>query len=138
MRPFQSVGIPINPVSTAFISTPASLKGSSLRGLRGSGCGCGPAGGCQCYNPGVSAYDPGRGVFAPGPVRWGMRGLGQNASLDQIIANTFSWVGGIVQTNLPASAAVPPQYGSTGAIGTQIMQWAPYLLIGYLAYKVIK
>jgi hypothetical protein len=145
MVPWKSSGTPIYPGYLASIAEPRVFGTSPFRGkgmgggnplgMRGyGGCSCAPGGGaCGCS--GVGAYDPGRAVYAK---RAGMRGLGQTASLDQIISNAFSWLGGVVQSNLPPSAAVPPQYGSAGAIGTQIMQWAPYLLIGYLAYKVIK
>lgn len=143
MIPAKSSGTPIYPGLVAKLSEPRvfgtspfrTLSGGNALGLRGyGGCSCAPGGGaCGCS--GMGAYDPGRAVYARRP---GMSGLGQSASLDQIISNAFSWLGGMVQSNLPASAAVPPQYGSAGAIGTQIMQWAPYILIGYLAYKVIK
>jgi hypothetical protein len=90
--------------------------GSKPFGL--SGCGCGPVGGCGCSG--------------------GLSGLGQSASLDQIIANAFNWLGGTVQANLPASASVPPQYGSAGALSTTLQQWLPWIIGGYLVYKVIK
>ena len=143
MQPVSSSAIPIFPGYVASISSPRPFGTSPYRGFRGgdagqmrgiySGCGCAPGGSCGCS--GLGAYDPGRAVYAKRP---GMRGLGQTASLDQIIANSFNWLGGIVQSNLPASAAVPPQYGSAGAIGTQLTQWAPYIIIGFLAYKLIK
>lgn len=82
-----------------------------------SGCGCGPVGGCGCE---------------------GMSGLAQSSSLDSIIANAFNWLSGTVQSALPTSASVPPQYGSAGALSTTIQQWLPYLIGGYLLYKVVK
>jgi hypothetical protein len=149
MIAYKSGGTPIHPGYLAKIAEPRpfgtspfrgyvpirQFRGGNPYGLRGlkGGCGCGPSGGaCSC--PGMGAYDPGRGVFA----KPGMGGLGQNTSLDQIIANGFNWLGGVVQANLPGSAAVPPQYGSTGAIGTQLMQWLPYIVGGILVYKLIK
>lgn len=84
-----------------------------------SGCGCGPVGGCGCSGGGLS-------------------GLAQSVSLDQIISNAFNWLGGTVESNLPTSAAVPPQVGSTGALLTTIQQWLPYIIGGYLLYKVVK
>lgn len=142
MIPAKSSGTPIYSGYVASLTEPRPFGTSPFRGFGGGnalglrgygGCSCAPGGACGCS--GVGAYDPGRAVFAKRP---GMKGLGQNASLDQIISNAFSWLGGVVQSNLPPSAAVPPQYGSAGAIGTQLMQWAPYIVIGYLAYKVIK
>lgn len=143
----KSGGTPIYPGYLAKIAEPRPFGTSPFRayvpvrqfrggnpvGLRG-GCGCGPTGGaCSC--PGMGAYDPGRGVFAP---KHGLHGLGQNVSLDQIIGNAFNWLGGTVQASLPGSAAVPPQYGSTGAVSTQLMQWLPYIIGGFLVYKLIK
>jgi hypothetical protein len=142
MIPAQSSGTPIYPGYVAKLSEPRVFGTSPFRNLSGGnplalrgygGCSCLPGGSCGCS--GMGAYDPGRAVYGP---KRGMAGLGQTASLDQIIANAFSWLSGTVQANLPGSAAVPPQYGSAGAIGTQLMQWAPYILVGYLAYKVIK
>jgi hypothetical protein len=153
MIPNKSSGIPIFPDYMAKITEPRPFGTSpfrayvpirqfrggnpaALRGLKG-GCGCGPSGGaCSC--PGLGAYDPGRGVFA----RPGLSGLGQNQSLDQLIANAFNWLSGTVQSNLPSSAAVPPQYGSPGAIGTQLTtqltQWLPYIIGGFIVYKLVK
>lgn len=145
MLPMKSNAVPISPSGTAlrsgakysFGTNPYRQSGFSggfdpgmqnnypgyltnpapgLSGVPG-GCGCGPVEGCRCS---------------------GLSGMGQNASLDQVIANTFSWLGGAVQSSLPASAAVPPGYGSVGALATNLMNWAPYLVIGYLAYKLIK
>jgi hypothetical protein len=143
----KSGGTPIFPGYLAKIAEPRAFGTSPFRGyvpirqfrggnpygLRGSGCGCGPSGGgCSC--PGMGVYDPGRAVFA----KPGMGKMGQNASLDQIIGNTFNWLSGTVQASLPGTAAVPPQYGSGGAIGTQLLQWAPYIIGGILVYKLIK
>jgi hypothetical protein len=146
MVPMKSQAVPINPSGTAlrsgaqysFGTNPYQRSGFSggfdpgmqsnypgyltnpAPGLRGmSACGCGPVGGCECGPPSLS-------------------GMGQNASLDQVIANATSWLGGLAQASLPASAAVPPGYGSVGALATNLMNWAPYLVIGYLAYKLIK
>jgi hypothetical protein len=86
-------------------------------GFRG-GCGCSPVSGCGCGS--------------------GFSGLSQGTSLDSIIASAANWLGGFAQSQLPASAAVAPQYGSTGALMTQLQGWIPYIVIGYLAYKVIR
>lgn len=145
MLPMPSQGVPIYPGMMAKLSEPRpfgtspfrayvpirQFRGGNPMALRGYGsCGCAPGGGaCSC--PGMGAYDPGRAVF-------GMSGMGQNVSLDQIIANAFNWLGGTVQASLPGSAAVPPQYGSGGAIGTQLLQWVPYIIGGLLVYKLIK
>jgi hypothetical protein len=149
MLPMKSNAVPINPSATAlrsgspyaFGTNPFQKSGFSggfdpgmqsnysgymtrpSPGLKGMGsCGCGPVGGCQCGPPGFT----------------GFRGLGQNASLDQVIANATSWLGGLAQSQLPASAAVPPGYGTVGGLATNLMNWAPYLVIGYLAYRLIK
>ena len=82
------------------------------------GCGCGPVGGCSCTP--------------------GLQGLGQNVSLDQIIANAANWLGGFAQSQLPSSASVPPQYGSTGALSTQLQAWLPWIIGGFLVYKLVK
>jgi hypothetical protein len=138
MRAFAASGIPIHPGYTAMISTNGLTPnpfGTSpyRRGMRGMrGCGCSSTSGCGC-SPGMGAYDPGRAVYGPSRTT-----LGQNASLDQMIGNAFGWLSGMVQTNLPASAAVPPQYGSTGALTTQIMNLAPWVIGGYLVMKALK
>lgn len=147
MLPMKSAAVPINSAGTALRSgakysfgtnpyQPSGLRGgfdpgmqfnyapnysrNPAPGLKGMGaCGCGPVGGCSCGNDGLS-------------------GMGQSVSLDQIISNTATWLGGFAQSQLPASAAVPPGYGSIGGLATQLMNWAPYILIGYLGYKLIK
>lgn len=150
MLPMKSVAVPINSAGTAlrsgakpsFGTNPYEASFAGLRGgfdpgmqsnyrgyntnptpqLKGMGaCGCGPVNGCTC-----------------GPPPVGMAGMGQTVSLDQLIANATNWLTGVAQSSLPASASVPPGYGSAGGVVTQLMNWAPYLLIGYLAYKVIK
>jgi hypothetical protein len=141
MVPMRSSGSPINPYGLALRSGAPPAFGSNPYGFRGNkslsgmgACGCGPVGGCSCDGPsGMQAFDPGAG-----PGARGLSGLGQSASLDTIISNTFSWLGGVVQTQLPASAALPPAVGSTGALINTLMTYAPYILIGYLAYKAIK
>jgi hypothetical protein len=101
------------PIYTGFGASPWN------RGLKGlGGCGCG--GGCgSCGSTGLS-------------------GLGQTSSLDQIIASAANWLGGFAQSQLPASAALPPQYGSTGALATSLTQWLPYIVGGIILYKLIK
>jgi hypothetical protein len=143
MVPMRSSGSPINPYGLAlragapasFGTNPYGRVISGMRGVKSLGaCGCGPVNGCSCDGPsGMQAFDPGAG-----PGARGLSGLGQSASLDSIISNTFSWLGGVVQTQLPASAALPPAVGSTGALINSLMTYAPYILIGYLAYKAIK
>jgi hypothetical protein len=141
MRPVNSSAIPIYPGYIAKLSEPQfgtspykGFRGGNASGMRGMrGCGCASPSGSGCGCSGVGAYDPGRAVFA----RPGMNGMG-NASLDQIISNAFNWLGGVVQSNLPASAAVPPQYGSGGAIGTELLQYVPYIIGGLIVYKLIK
>lgn len=141
MRPLQSKGVPIHPSSTALIGgattpwdagmTPINAMtrsgqplGFAINGMRGNrgmrgmrACGCGPTTGCGC-TPGLE----------------GLRAT----SLDQIINNTFSWLSGVVQSNLPNSAAVPPQYGSAGSVATQVQDWLPYIIGGYLLYRLVK
>jgi hypothetical protein len=152
MRPAQSGGVPIYPGYMAKLSEPRPFGTSPFRGMKGGnpagmrglhgGCGCGPSGGaCSCPGMGglKGGYDPGMAVFGPRRSRVpGVHGMGQNSSLDQIISNAFNWLGGTVQASLPPSAAVPPQYGSTGAIGTQLMQWLPYIVGGYIVYKLVR
>lgn len=124
-------------------------------GLRG-GCGCSPVSGCSCS--GFSGFR-GHAGYPPMMLRSGFRGghggqshsgmgrpmgitqfrgLSQGTSLDSIIQSAANWLGGFAQSELPASASVPPQYGSAGALSTQLQNWLPYIVIGYLAYKVIK
>jgi hypothetical protein len=148
MRAIQSGAYPIVPGFTASLSTQRPFGSSPFRaydpgravfgsgnipvfgmkGLKG-GCGCGPYNGCGCS--GLSGLDDGINLS-------GLRGLRQNVSLDQLIAAAGNYATGVAQASLPASAAVPPQYGSAGALATSLMNWAPYLIGGYLLYKVIK
>jgi hypothetical protein len=129
MTPMRSVAEPIYTARTALIGSSGvpkswmpglnwTLRPNRLRTGSGlAGCGCGPVGGCGC---------------APG-----LQGMGQS-SLDQIIANAANWLGGFAQSQLPPSAAVPPQYGSSGAVVTQLTQWIPWIIGGYLLYMFIK
>lgn len=150
MTPMKSTAVPINPAGTAlrsgspfsFGTNPYVKSGFAggfdpgmqnnymgygfeyapdlKRGLQGMGaCGCGPVGGCSCGPPSLG-------------------GLGQNVSLDQIISNAANWLGGYAQSQLPTSAAVPPGYATAGGLATQLMNWLPYIVIGYLGYKLIK
>jgi hypothetical protein len=80
-----------------------------------SGCGCDASGGCDC---------------APG--------LRQNTSLDQLISNAANWLSGFAQSQLPPSASLPPQYGSTGALSTTLQQWLPWIIGGYIVYRLVK
>jgi hypothetical protein len=150
MQPIKSNAYPIHPGFTAAISSNRVFGSSPYRGLSGganpafrsykgySGCDCGPVGGCNCSSlsgySSVGVYDPGRAVFK----KRGVAGLGQSVSLDQMIQNAASWLGGFAQSQLPASAAVPPQYGSTGALATSLTNLAPWLIGGFLIYKLIK
>lgn len=110
----QSLAVPIRTGYVARISSPTSF-GNSPFGMRGMGsCGCGPTGGCGCSS-----------------------GMGA-ISLDSLIANAFGWASGAVQAALPPSASVAPQYGSTGAISTQIQDWVPWIIGGFLLYKALK
>jgi hypothetical protein len=141
--PMKSSGVPIYPYGVAinagaprsFGTNPYRPMGAyfdgyfdggfdpGMHGMRGmGGCGCGPVSGCSCSSDGLS----------------GFKGLSQSPSLDSIIQNTASWLGSVAASQLPASAAVPPAVGSTGAIINTLMTYAPYLVIGYLAYKALK
>src|SRR6516165_8432575 len=130
MIPMRSVAEPIYTERTALIGNAAvprswmpgvnwtlrPNRGTGVAGLKGlKGCGCGPVGGCGCTP--------------------GLQGMGQ-VSLDQIIANAANWLGGFAQSQLPTSASVPPQYGSTGALSTQLQTLLPWIIGGYLLYKV--
>ncbi len=118
MQILGSQAVPIYPGYTAKISSvPRPFGRKVFSGL--NGCGCGPVNGCNCTSPS------------------GFAGLGQTSSLDQIIANTFSWLGGTVQASLPASASVAPQYGTAGSLSATIQTWIPWIIGGYLVYKVI-
>lgn len=116
MQVQSSQSIPVYAGRIAELTTKRRRTNPLVFGGGLSGCGCGPVGGCGCS---------------------GLSGLAQSASLDQIISNAFSWLGGTVESNLPASAAVPPTVGSTGALITTLTQWAPYIIGGYLLYKVV-
>ena len=125
MVPYNTSKLPLN-LRTLAITTSSPYQVNPGYGFGGSpfrehglrGCGCSPSTGCSC---------------APG-----LAGLGQATSLDSIIQSAANWLGGFAQSQLPASAAVPPQYGSTGALAAQLQGWLPYIVIGALAYMVIK
>lgn len=116
----SSLAQPIRPYYVAALTgaEPISNFGggpySPKQGMHG--CGCGPVGGCGCS---------------------GMGRMGAT-SLDQLLANATSWLTGLAQSALPPSAAVPPQYGSTGAVGTQLLDYAPYIIGGLILYKLLK
>jgi hypothetical protein len=129
------------------------------------GCGCDPVGGCRCSglrgghggsshsgmgksmgiaygglrglrgHAGMPFYGMGRTQGIASPT---LRGLGQTPSLDSIIANAVSWLGGFAQSQLPASASIPPQYGSPGAISAQVQAWLPWIIGGYLVYRLVR
>lgn len=129
MLAVSSQAVPINPGNLANISRQVFPKPFGAFAGDPGACGCSPVGGCGCN---------GDDTYSPPTTLHGLRGLGQTTSLDQIISNTFSWLGGTVESNLPASAAVPPSVGSTGALITTLTQWAPYIIGGYLLYKAMK
>lgn len=120
MLPMRSSAVPINPGHLALISGAKPNRQVIYSGMRGmASCGCSPVSGCGC---GMN----------------GMAGLGQSASLDQIISNAFSWLSGTVQTAAGPSAAVPSGVSSLGTAFTTLTGYLPYIIIGYLAYKAIK
>lgn len=145
MLQLSSKAVPIYPGYVAELSASPYMFGASPfnKGYGLKGCGCGPSGGCGCSPVTMAGLRHGGG--GQGGRGMGGRsgsgtlsGLNQNVSLDQIIANAFNWLGGLAQSQLPPSYSVPPQYGSTGALSSQLQQWLPYIIIGVLAYKVIK
>lgn len=114
----QSLSVPIHTGYVAKLSS-APTFGTSPFGMRGlDACDCGPRGGCGCSGGGMS-------------------GLGAT-SLDSLISQAFGWASGAITASLPASASVPPQYGSTGAISTQIQAYLPWIIGGYLLYRAMK
>lgn len=113
----QSLSVPIHTGYVAKISNTPQRFGTSPFGMSGlSSCDCSPHGGCGCS---------------------GMQGMGAT-SLDSLISQAFGWASGAITASLPASASVPPQYGSTGAISTQIQAYLPWILGGFLLYKALK
>lgn len=124
MIPLKSSAVPIDPAQLAVLSgakpNPLATPLVYYSGMRGygGGCGCSPVSGCGCGG--------------------NLSGLGQSASLDQIISNAFSWLSGTVQTAAGPTAAVPSGVSSFGAAFTTLSQYLPYIVIGYLAYKAIK
>ena len=70
MLPMSAQGVPIYPGNLAYLTSPQLGRNTTIRGY-GSGCDCGPSGGCRCAG-GLSVYDPGRAVFAP---RHGLKGM---------------------------------------------------------------
>ena len=114
----SSQSVPIYTGRIAQLTTKRRRTNPNVFGGGLSGCGCGPVGGCGCSGGGLS-------------------GLAQSVSLDQIIANAANWLGGYAQSQLPASASLPPQYGSAGALSTTLQQWLPWIIGGYLVYKVV-
>ena len=153
--------LPLDPRVTAAITVspynrgPGFGAGPFRPGFRGA-CGCGPIGGCSCAS-GLGKFrgHGGYSVMMRSGFRGGhggsnhsgmgkamgitqFRGLNQGTSLDSIIQSAANWLGGFAQSQLPTSAAVPPQYGSTGAAATQLMGWVPYIIGGIILYKLIK
>jgi hypothetical protein len=114
---------------------------STFRGLKG--CGCAPGQGCGC-TPGLGRNGGGGGGSHSGSGSMvgshggGLYGLGQTSSLDSIIQSAANWLGGFAQSQLPPSAAVPPGYGSVGGAITQLTPYIPYVIVGYLAYRLLK
>jgi len=123
MLAFSTSKLPLDPRNTTEISISPYQRGPGFganpwrQGFKGA-CGCSPTTGCGCGQ--------------------GFSGFRQGTSLDSIIQQAASWLGGFAQSQLPPSASVPPQYGSAGALSTQLQGWLPYIVIGYLAYRVIK
>ncbi len=117
----QILGSQATPIYPGYVSklssNPRPFGRKVFSGL--GGCGCGPVNGCNCTSHGQ------------------LSGFGAS-SLDQIISNTFSWLSGTVQNALPPSASVDPQYGTAGSLSTSIQQWLPWIIGGFLVYKVIK
>lgn len=115
MTPLRSSAFPIQPYQLHNNSQPNFGQNPFRRnGL--AGCGCGPTKGCGC-SPGLS----------------GLRAV----SLDQIISDVFNFGSSAVQSQLPSTAAVPPGY-SPNAMMNSLIQYAPYIIGGYLLYKFLK
>jgi hypothetical protein len=125
MRAYQTSLLPMNLARSAVLSGSPYNRGPGFGkqpfrpGFRGA-CGCSPTTGCGC---GTSS---------------GFSGFRQGTSLDQIIQNAANWLSGYAQSQLPPSAAVPPGAGSVGGIITTLQPYIPYLILGWIAYKVIK
>lgn len=126
MRAMSFTAQPINPVMIYGMTQPHVFHGvrNGMRGLQG----CPGGGHVSCT---------GNGCGCSGGS--GLNGLGQalSPSLDSVIQGAFAWLGGSVQANLPASAAVSPNIGSAGAALTTLMGYLPYIVGGYLLYKVV-
>ena len=122
MQTFSTSKLPLDLRSTTETSISPYQRGPGFganpwrKGFAGA-CGCSPTGGCGCG---------------------GFSGFSQGTSLDSIIQQAASWLGGYAQSQLPASASVPPQYGSTGALSATLQSWLPLIIGGYIVSRLLK
>lgn len=125
MRGFSTSLLPLNTRNMAIITGSPYNRGPGFganpfrTGFKG-GCGCSPTTGCGCTPSG------------------GFAGFAQGTSLDSIIQNAANWLGGYAQSQLPTSAAVPPGAGSLGGFINTVQPYIPYIILGYIAYKVMR
>lgn len=153
----QSLSVPLYPAYIAGLTAPKrqsgrfggpfGMKGQpGHAGMRGGGCDCAPGGGCGCTGMAASGVDVtqfpgmtnGMRMYTPFMKPSGMGRMGDATSLDSLISSAFGFVSGAVQSSLPATAAVPPSIGSFGAAFTSLTGILPYLVVGYLLYRMQK
>lgn len=126
MRAMSFTAKPINPVMIYGMTQPHVFHGvrNGMRGLQG----CPGGGHVSCT---------GNGCGCSGGS--GLHGLAQGTSpsLDALLQGAFSWLGAATTSALPASASVSPNFGSGGSISTLIQNYLPYIIGGYLLYRVV-
>ena len=128
MEAFSTSLLPMNPRNTVAISSspyqrstigavgPGFGANPWRTGFKGA-CGCNPVSGCNCGT--------------------GFSGFHQGTTLDQVAVDWFNRIYGAVTGTPPAGSTVPVP-GSPGYYSGSIPSWVPWVILGYVAYKIIK
>ena len=87
-------------------------------GFKGA-CGCSPTTGCGCGKSGFGQYDT------------------SAVQIDQVAVDWFNRIFGAVTGAPPAGSTVPVP-GSPNYYSGAIPSWVPWVIIGFVAYKIIK
>lgn len=129
MRAIQQTHLrPLDPVAIHNATQPRFLVPQGFGRLRGcSGCAGGDCRNCRGMGDATT-----NGPYA-------RRGMGDaTTSVDSLINSAFGLLSGTITGSLPSTAAVPPGASNLGATLTSLTQYLPYIIGGYVIYRMMK